>query len=191
MTALRADGTGDVFARDTTGVTWYFPGSGNPSMPFRPRVRVSAGWQIYDTMVGVRDISGDGRADLLAREKSGVLWLFKGTGDPVTPFAARVKVSAGWTLYDALVGTGDLTGDGKPDVMARDTTGGMWIFKGTGTSALFQPRLKISNGWQAYQGLIGPGDLNLDGRADFVARETSGALWTFPGTGTSTLFSPG
>ncbi|MGW9437197.1 N-acetylmuramoyl-L-alanine amidase [Streptomyces sp. NPDC055607] len=190
MTALRADGTGDVFARDTTGVTWYFPGSGNPSVPFRPRVRVSAGWQIYDRMVGVRDISGDDRADLLAREKSGVLWLFKGTGDPVTPFAARVKVSAGWTLYDELVGTGDLTGDGKPDVMARDTTGGMWIFKGTGTSALFQPRLKISNGWQAYRGLIGPGDLNLDGRADFVAREASGALWTFPGTGTSTLFSP-
>ncbi|MCX5225703.1 N-acetylmuramoyl-L-alanine amidase [Streptomyces sp. NBC_00233] len=190
MTALRADGTGDVMARDTTGIMWYFPGSGNASMPFKPRIKVSAGWQIYDRMVGVRDITGDGKADLLAREKSGVLWLFKGTGTPATPFAPRVKVSAGWTIYNELVGTGDLTGDGRPDVMARDTTGGMWIFKGTGTSTLFQPRLKISNGWQTYVSMVGPSDLNKDGKVDFTARDTTGVLWTFPGTGTSTLFAP-
>ncbi|MFE5661155.1 N-acetylmuramoyl-L-alanine amidase [Streptomyces sp. NPDC056517] len=190
MTALRADGTGDVMARDTTGIMWYFPGSGNASMPFKSRIKVSAGWQIYDRMVGVRDITGDGKADLLAREKSGVLWLFKGTGTPATPFAPRMKVSAGWTIYNELVGTGDLTGDGKPDVMARDTTGGMWIFKGTGTSTLFQPRLKISNGWQSYLSMVGPSDLNKDGKVDFTARDTAGVLWTFPGTGTSTLFAP-
>lgn len=190
MTALRADGTGDVMARETTGVMWYFPGSGKASMPFKPRIKVSAGWQIYDRMVGVRDITGDGKADLLAREKSGVLWLFKGTGVPATPFAPRVKVSAGWTIYNELIGTGDLTGDGKPDVMARDTSGNMWIFKGTGTSTLFSPRVKISAGWQIYGSLVGPSDLNRDGKVDFTARDSTGVLWMFPGTGTGTLFSP-
>ncbi|MEU9293056.1 N-acetylmuramoyl-L-alanine amidase [Streptomyces sp. NPDC048266] len=190
MTALRADGTGDVMARETTGVMWYFPGSGKASMPFKPRIKVSAGWQIYDRMVGVRDITGDGKADLLAREKSGVLWLFKGTGVPATPFAPRVKVSAGWTIYNELIGTGDLTGDGKPDVMARDTSGNMWIFKGTGTSTLFSPRVKISAGWQTYNSMVGPSDLNRDGRVDFIGRDTTGVLWAFPGTGTGTLFSP-
>ncbi|MFI1656943.1 N-acetylmuramoyl-L-alanine amidase [Streptomyces sp. NPDC020472] len=190
MTALRADGTGDVMARDTTGVMWYFPGSGNPSMPFKSRIKVSAGWQIYDRMVGVRDITGDGKADLLAREPSGNLWLFKGTGTPATPFAPRVKVSAGWTIYNQLVGTGDLTGDGKPDVMARDTSGNMWIFKGTGTSTLFSPRVKISAGWQTYNSLVGPSDLTRDGKVDFTGRDSTGVLWTFPGTGTSTLFAP-
>ncbi|KQX53734.1 MULTISPECIES: N-acetylmuramoyl-L-alanine amidase [unclassified Streptomyces] len=190
MTALRADGTGDIMARDTTGIMWYFPGSGNASMPFKSRIKVSAGWQIYDRMVGVRDLTGDGKADLLAREKSGVLWLFKGTGTPSTPFAPRVKVSAGWTIYNELVGTGDLTGDGKPDVLARDTSGGMWLFKGTGTSTLFQPRVKISNGWQTYVSMVGPSDVNKDGKVDFTGRDTAGVLWTLPGTGTSTLFSP-
>ncbi|WP_256341449.1 N-acetylmuramoyl-L-alanine amidase [Streptomyces sp. TLI_105] len=190
MTALRADGTGDVMARDTTGVMWYFPGSGNPSMPFKSRIKVSAGWQIYDRMVGVRDITGDGKADLLAREPSGNLWLFKGTGTPATPFAARVKVSAGWTIYNQLVGTGDLTGDGKPDVMARDTSGNMWMFKGTGTSTLFSPRVKISAGWQTYNSLVGPSDLTRDGKVDFTTRDSTGVLWTFPGTGSSTPFAP-
>ncbi|MFE0647688.1 N-acetylmuramoyl-L-alanine amidase [Streptomyces sp. NPDC059534] len=190
MTALKADGTGDLLARDTTGVTWYFPGSGNPSMPWKPRIKVSGGWQIYDRISGVRDITGDGKADLLAREKSGVLWLFKGTGTPATPFAPRVKVSAGWNIYNEVIGTGDLTGDGKPDVMARETSGAMWIFKGTGTGTLFSPRAKISNGWQVHNAIVGPSDLTRDGRVDLTTRDSSGVLWTFPGTGTSTLFTP-
>ncbi|MGW6419352.1 N-acetylmuramoyl-L-alanine amidase [Streptomyces sp. NPDC055055] len=190
MTALRADGTGDLLARDTTGVTWYFPGSGNPSMPWKPRIMVSGGWQIYDRISGVRDITGDGKADLLAREKSGVMWLFKGTGTPATPFAPRVKISAGWNIYNEVIGTGDLTGDGKPDVMARETSGAMWIFKGTGTASLFSPRAKISNGWQVHNAIVGPSDLTRDGRVDLTTRDTAGVLWTFPGTGTSSLFTP-
>ncbi|MEU9703284.1 N-acetylmuramoyl-L-alanine amidase [Streptomyces sp. NPDC047981] len=187
MTALRADGTGDMVARDTTGVLWYYQGTGNPSAPFKARLKTGAGWGVYDRIVGTRDLSGDAVPDLIAREKSGVLWFYKGTGNPAVPFAARTKVGAGWQAYNELVSTGDLNADGKADLIARDASGVLWYYKGTGSAtAPFAPRVKVGAGWQAYNSLVGPSDLNGDGRVDLVARDTTGALWYYKGTGSAT-----
>ncbi|MFF0476204.1 N-acetylmuramoyl-L-alanine amidase [Streptomyces sp. NPDC004284] len=187
MTALRADGTGDAVARDASGVLWYYQGSGNPSAPFKTRLRTGGGWQVYDRIIGVRDVTNDGKPDLIAREKSGVLWLYKGTGVPAAPFAARIKVGGGWQTYNAIVSTGDLTGDGKADLVARDTTGTLWSYKGTGTATTpFATRLKVGGGWGAYNSMVGPSDLSGDGKVDFVGRDTTGALWSYKGTGTAT-----
>ncbi|MFF9426774.1 N-acetylmuramoyl-L-alanine amidase [Streptomyces sp. NPDC014746] len=187
LTALRADGTGDAVARDTSGVLWYYQGSGNPSAPFKARLRTGGGWQIYDRITGVRDLTGDGRPDVIAREKSGALWLYKGTGTPATPFAARVKIGTGWQIYNDIVSTGDLTSDGKADLIGRDSTGTLWLYKGTGSAtAPYAARVKVGNGWQIYNSITGPSDLTGDGKVDFVARDGAGALWLYQGTGSAT-----
>lgn len=187
MTALRADGTGDAVARDTSGLLWYYQGSGNPSAPFKARLRVGPGWNMYDQMLGVRDLTGDGKPDLIAREKSGALWLYKGTGTPATPFAARVKIGTGWHIYNNIVSTGDLTSDGKPDLIGRDSTGALWLYKGTGSAtAPYAARVKVGTGWQIYNTIVGPSDLTGDGKVDFVARDAAGALWLYKGTGSAT-----
>ncbi|MFJ3583984.1 N-acetylmuramoyl-L-alanine amidase [Streptomyces sp. NPDC090127] len=187
MTALRADGTGDMVAREASGVLWYYQATGNPSAPFKARLKTGAGWQVYDKILGTRDLSGDQIPDLIAREKSGVLWFYKGTGNPAVPFATRTKVGAGWQGYNQLVSTGDLNADGKADLIARDTAGTLWFYKGTGsTTAPFAPRVKVGGGWQAYNQLVGPSDLNADGRVDLIARDTTGTLWFYKGTGSAT-----
>ncbi|MFD0142316.1 MULTISPECIES: N-acetylmuramoyl-L-alanine amidase [unclassified Streptomyces] len=187
MTALRADGTGDMVARDSSGVLWYYQGTGNPSSPFKARLKTGGGWQIYDRIVGARDLSGDSIPDLVAREKSGVLWFYKGTGNPASPFAARVKVGAGWQTYNQLVSTGDLNADGKADLVARDTAGTLWFYKGTGsTTAPYAARVKVGAGWQSYNQLVGPSDLNADGKVDLIGRDGSGVLWYYKGTGSAT-----
>ncbi|MEU0404470.1 N-acetylmuramoyl-L-alanine amidase [Streptomyces sp. NPDC006197] len=187
LTALRADGTGDAVARDTSGVLWYYQGSGNPSAPFKARLRTGGGWQVYDRVIGVRDLTGDSKPDLIAREKSGVLWLYKGTGTPTTPFAPRVKIGTGWQIYNDIVSTGDLTSDGKPDMIGRDATGALWLYKGTGSAtAPYATRVKVGTGWQIYNSITGPSDLTGDGKVDFVARDGAGALWLYKGTGSAT-----
>ncbi|MEU6169408.1 N-acetylmuramoyl-L-alanine amidase [Streptomyces tanashiensis] len=187
LTALRADGTGDAVARDTSGALWYYQGSGNPSAPFKPRLKTGGGWQIYDRIIGVRDLTGDSRPDVIAREKSGALWLYKGTGTPATPFAPRVKIGTGWQIYNDIVSTGDLTSDGKPDLIGRDATGALWLYKGTGSAtAPYAARVKVGTGWQIYNSITGPSDLTGDGRVDFVARDGAGALWLYKGTGSAT-----
>ncbi|MEU9996358.1 N-acetylmuramoyl-L-alanine amidase [Streptomyces sp. NPDC050848] len=187
MTALHADGTGDMVARDPSGILWYYKGTGIPSAPFKARLKTGGGWEIYDKILGTRDLNGDQIPDLIGREKSGVLWFYKGTGNPATPFAARVKVGGGWQIYNQLVSTGDVNADGKADLIARDSAGDLWFYKGTGSSTTpFAARVKVGGGWQTYNSLVGPSDLNGDGKVDLIARDTTGALWYYKGTGSAT-----
>ncbi|MEU7515329.1 N-acetylmuramoyl-L-alanine amidase [Streptomyces sp. NPDC042898] len=183
MTALRADGTGDAVARDKDGVLWYYRGTGNASAPFASRLRVGSGWNIYDKLLGARDMNADGRPDLIARDKTGVLWLYKNTGASPNPFATRVRVGGGWNIYNELISTGDMTGDGKPDLIARDKTGVLWLYKNTGGSPNpFATRGQVGGGWNAYNVMVGPSDLDLDGKPDLIARDAAGDVWFYKNT---------
>lgn len=146
------DGYVDLLARDKAGVLWLYQGTGSFTGPrFKARVRVGAGWGAYNQLAGGADVTGDGRADLLARDKAGVLWLYKGTGSGTNPYGTRVRVGAGWGGYDQLVVAGDLTDDGKADAVARDKSGVLWLYKGTGGATTpFAARTRIGSGWNAY-----------------------------------------
>ncbi|WP_055495600.1 VCBS repeat-containing protein [Streptomyces sp. TP-A0356] len=184
LSALKADGTGDLVARDASGVLWYYRGTGHITVPFAPRTRVGTGWQTYNTLVGAGDLTGDGHPDLLARDHDGVLWLYKGTGNPTAPFAARTRLGAGWNTYTALTGGTDLTGDGHPDLLARDHDGVLWLYKGTGNpTAPFTARTRLGAGWNTYTTLLSTYDMNGDGKADLLAVDHNGVLWLCKGTG--------
>ncbi|MFD8009658.1 N-acetylmuramoyl-L-alanine amidase [Streptomyces sp. NPDC058955] len=183
MTALRADGTGDIVARDKDGVLWYYKATGNPSKPFATRAKVGGGWGVYNKLLGARDMNGDGRPDLIARDASGVLWLYTNTGATPNPFATRVKVGGGWNVYNELISTGDMTGDGRPDLIARDTAGYLWLYKNTGGSPNpYATRAKVGGGWGVYNVMVGPSDLDKDGKPDLIARDATGNLWFYKNT---------
>ncbi|MFF4652793.1 choice-of-anchor D domain-containing protein [Streptomyces sp. NPDC001380] len=180
----RADGSGAVVARDTAGALWLIPGTGRPTAPLGNRIQVGTGWQVYNAVVGAGDVTGDGRADLLGRDGSGALWLYRATGSPRVPFAVRARIGTGWQVYNAVVGAGDVTGDGRADLLARDAGGVLWLYRATGSAAApFAPRARIGTGWQVYNAVVRAGDVTGDGRADLLGRDGSGALWLHPGTG--------
>ncbi|MFJ4870647.1 FG-GAP repeat domain-containing protein [Streptomyces sp. NPDC088757] len=150
---LNEDGRGDLVARDKSGVLWlYRTGVGGNYVG--PRVKIGAGWNAYNAILGSGDYSGDGLNDLVARDKSGVLWLYRGTGQAGYPFSARVKIGAGWNAYTKLVAPGDITGDGKGDLLGTTSNGDLYGYTGTGTAeGPFKPRVKIGYGYQIYNGL--------------------------------------
>ncbi|WP_030193854.1 VCBS repeat-containing protein [Streptomyces sp. NRRL S-87] len=133
-------------------------------------------------VAGPGDLTGDGRGDLLSRDAFGLLFLHPGDGTG-TGFTPRVRVGAGWDAYDVLTGAGDVTGDGRPDLVAR-SGGTLYLFPGTGSAtAPFGARTTIGTGWSGYTRLASPGDLDGDGRADLVARDTAGSLYRYSATG--------
>ncbi|WP_055467325.1 trypsin-like serine protease [Streptomyces ardesiacus] len=146
---LSGDALPDLVAKDKDGVLWLYPGKGDGT--FGSRVRVGGGWSTY-TITGKGDYNRDGRPDLLARDGSGVLWLYPGTGKASPAFGSPVRVGGGWSVYSALATAGDTTGDGRPDLLARDTSGVLWLYKGTGKSgtATFQTRVRVGGGWNAF-----------------------------------------
>jgi hypothetical protein len=187
LNAHRTNAGADLVGRDSTGTLWYYPGTANPAVPLGARVRVGAGWSGYNVLTGTYDLTGDGRADLIARDSTGALWLYRGTGNPAALFAARVRVGTGWQIYNSLLGTGDLTGDGRADLIARDSSGALWLYRGTGSAtAPFATRTRVGTGWQIYNAMSGVGDVTGDGRADLIARDSTGTLWLYRGTGSAT-----
>ncbi|MGW8767248.1 FG-GAP repeat domain-containing protein [Streptomyces sp. NPDC055815] len=93
-----------------------------------------------------------------------------------------------WGAFNLLAGPGDLTGDGKGDLLARDTSGNLYVYRSATTDyyPLFDTRVRIGSGWNAYDRIVGAGDYTGDGRADIVARTPSGDLYLYAGTGTMT-----
>ncbi|MEU1312214.1 VCBS repeat-containing protein [Streptomyces cinnamoneus] len=96
---LNGDGHADIVAKDGDGVLWFYKGTGTSTSPFETRVKVGSGWNAYDKLVSVGDMDNDGRSDMLARDKSGVLWFYKGNGNATDPFDNRTKIGGGWDKF--------------------------------------------------------------------------------------------
>ncbi|MFE2010953.1 FG-GAP repeat domain-containing protein [Streptomyces sp. NPDC059491] len=160
----------DVLGRDRTGVLWLHQGTGKG---FSPRTRIGGGWQIYDQLAAGSDVTGDNRPDLVATDKAGVMWLYKGTGSSSTPYANRVRVGAGWTIYDRVTATGNIAGAPAGDLLARDRAGVLWMYLGKGDGT-FATRIRVGAGWNRYSDIVGVGDTNRDGRPDLVVQGVAG-----------------
>ncbi|MFD8015502.1 FG-GAP repeat domain-containing protein [Streptomyces sp. NPDC058955] len=319
---VNGDGRADVIARTPAGQLYVYIATGDLTKPLGTRILVGSGWGAYDQLVGLGDANGDGKGDLYARDTTGTLWFYLGTGDKTKPFATRKsigggwnvytqlvaggdgsllgrdlggtlyyyapngngtlagrikasetaawsdaaqiansgtipylgrdgvhaltsggswywyqntttgklaprlaideensfpgenifgvssmnndgssdlghitsgyffidgeEIGAGWNIYNSVVGPGDLTGDGKGDIIARDKSGVLYLYKGNGLGTSLATRVKVGTGWQIYNKIIGAGDYTGDGRTDIVARTTGGDLYVYPGTGSAT-----
>ncbi|MGW3521140.1 FG-GAP repeat domain-containing protein [Streptomyces hydrogenans] len=159
--------TGDLVAVDGAGVLWQYLGKGDHSV-FTGRKQVGGGWQVYDKITGGSDLNGDGRSDLVATDRTGVLWFYKGTGDVARPFAPRVKVGGGWQVYNKITAVGNIAGASGGDLVARDKDGVLWLYQGNGRGG-FVTRVKVGGGWQVFTELVGVGDVDRDGRPDLFA----------------------
>ncbi|MFD9112071.1 FG-GAP-like repeat-containing protein [Streptomyces bottropensis] len=181
---LNGDRCNDMLVRWGSGaLRAYRPGCGKALTTSTPYTTLGAsGWNQYDVLTSPGDITGDGRADLIARRAStGDIYLYKATSGG--KLSARVKLFSKWSGYKKIIGVGDLNGDGYGELLAQDKSNKLWRYAGTATGG-FRARVKVADNWGAsYNVVVGAGDINGDGRADIVSRDTSGRLWRNNGDG--------
>ncbi|MCE3291532.1 MAG: hypothetical protein K0Q84_469 [Arthrobacter sp.] len=179
---FNSDWNTDILARlPATGELRMYPGNGRGGR--LPGVPIGNGWNIFNSLETPGDFNGDGALDVLARETAtGYLWLYRGNG--TGGFLSRVRIGNGWNIFSAIVGPGDFNGDQRVDVLARETrNGNLWLYRGNGTGG-FLPRVLVGSGWNIFSAIVGPGDMNSDGAADVLARESAtGVLWLYRGNG--------
>jgi len=105
---------------------------------------------MYNTVFGAGDFDGDGKADVLARDPAGYLWLYPGDGKG--GWKSRVLVGSGWQVFNTIIGANDFNGDGTRDVLAREPSGTLWLYPGDGRGG-WLPRIKIAGDWSNFDWL--------------------------------------
>ncbi|MFD3572303.1 FG-GAP repeat domain-containing protein [Streptomyces sp. NPDC058644] len=147
---LTGDGRADLVARKaSTGDILVFAAKSDGKLAAGKKIR--SAWTTYTHVVGAGDLNGDGIGDVLARREDGTLFRYEGKGDGT--LADRATVFTEWgASYNAVVGAGDITGDGEADLVVRDTSGNLYRNDGKGNGS-FTARTKVATGWSGYKGL--------------------------------------
>ncbi|RZB18628.1 VCBS repeat-containing protein [Streptomyces sp. F001] len=180
------DGRGDLLTLNSSGGLTFHSGTGTGKFGDK---NTGSGWAATIKAVPFGDLSGDRCNDVLVRYSSGALRLYKpGCGAAVKPSTSYTTLAtSGWTQYDALTSPGDVSGDGRPDLIARNSsTGTVYLYKGTSDGKL-SSRVKLYDNWKGYKKIVGTGDFTGDGKADLLAQDTSNNLYRYNGKGDGTF----
>ncbi|HEV7148172.1 MAG TPA: VCBS repeat-containing protein [Pedococcus sp.] len=139
----------DLYATSQTGELYLYPVlTTSNGLSTAPRRYIGSGWNTMQTVFSAGDFNGDHKADLMAVDGAGVLWLYPGNGQG--GFQRRVQVGSGWGGFGAVFNLGDFTGTGHNDIGAVDLSGKLWRYAVTGTGRFTGGRTLIGTGWNGY-----------------------------------------
>ena len=171
---FNGDGRDDILWRNTDGQlsNWLATASGGfIQNNANAAAVVSTAWQV----VGTGDFNGDGRDDILWRNTNGTVtdWLGTAAGGFTANDANAARfVPTSWTV----VGTGDFNGDGRDDILWRNSNGQLsdWLGQANGGFVLNDANALtiVDTAWS----VVGTGDFNGDGRDDILWRNSNGQL---------------
>ncbi|WP_159450228.1 FG-GAP repeat domain-containing protein [Actinacidiphila paucisporea] len=174
---VTGDGRADIIARTFSGQLYLYQGTGNPSAPFAARLLIGPGWGAYDQLTSPGDIDGDGVSDLVARDSSGVLYRYKGTGSAARPFGARSTVGSGWNAYNQLIGVGASNGS-RGVLLARTAGGALYQYTPNGTGG-FTARALFGSGWNIADVTAGTGGVPFWGKKELIGETPNGSLFWY------------
>ncbi|MEU6230667.1 VCBS repeat-containing protein [Streptomyces sp. NPDC047042] len=183
------DGLGDLLTLSGSGALAFHDGNGKGGISRDNGENTGTGWPTSIRPVPFGDLSGDRCNDVLVRMANGALRLYKPRcGYPVTPSTSYTTLATtGWTQHDILTSPGDVSGDGRPDLIARKaSTGSVYLYKGTSAGKLSAP-VRLYADWRGYKKVVGAGDLDGDGIGDLLAQDKANNLYRFSGTGRGTF----
>jgi hypothetical protein len=120
------------------------------------------------------DFTGDGSADVVARDSAGYLRMLPHT--PSSGWGTASLIGSGWNGMTAIV-TADFNADGNADVISRDSAGYLWLYPHSPSG--FGARSQIGNGWNGMTAILAA-DFNGDGYPDIICRDSAGYLWLYP-----------
>ena len=114
------------------------------------------------------------------RQSDGSLAIRPGTASGT--YGATDRVLTAFRGKDRVSAPGDLNGDGRADLAARNPSTGALVLFLQRKNGTFR-HVAVGTGWNTYDLISAAGDLTGDGVPDLVARDRSGVLWLYAGNG--------
>ncbi len=179
------DGIGELLTLSASGALALQHGTGTGGFS---GVTSGGGWATSTVAVPFGDLNGDRCNDVLVRMPNGELRAYRpGCGAALAPATAFTSLGTVWNQFNVLTSPGDMTGDGRPDLVARQaSTGDMYLYADDGAGRL-KARGRIGTNWKAYRSVLGAGDLGGDGIGDLLAVDGTNQLWRYDGTAVGTV----
>ena len=69
----------------------------------------------------------------MARKANGELWMVAGNGKGGFTGSWR-RIGYGWQMFSQMITPGDVTGDGRVDLLGRTPAGKLYLYRGTGVA---------------------------------------------------------
>jgi hypothetical protein len=173
---LTFDGKADLLERTPSGGLFQQDSKGTS---LATRAYQGNGWQNASWVLQA-DLDRDFYQDLIMRDK-GDGKLYRSYLNHSSGEYDWMQISSVWGGYKSYAIPGDLTGDARPDLVAVDADGSVYLYPGKGNGQFYGKVKVVDKAWKNVK-IFGHGDLSGDGRADLLVRNSSGVLYLYRGT---------
>ena len=144
-------------------------------------------------IVGVSDVTGDGRADLVSVHSDGNAYVWHGKvngqfGSADASFGGSLDTANVDQTGHYIVGVSDVTGDGRADLVSVHSNGNAYVWPGEsngqfGSAAVsFGGSLDSANADGSGHLVVEVADVTDDGRSDLISVHSDGNAYVWPGT---------
>ncbi|MFF2385282.1 trypsin-like serine protease [Streptomyces sp. NPDC058108] len=173
---LTFDGKADLLERTPSGGLFEQDSKGTS---LTTRAYQGANWQ-YASWVLQADLDRDFFQDLVERDKTDGK-LYRSYLNHSTDEFEWMQITSVWGGYKSYAIPGDMTGDARPDLVAVDADGSVYLYPGKGNGEFYGRVKVVDKAWKNVK-IFGHGDLSGDGRVDLLVRNSSGVLYLYRGT---------
>jgi hypothetical protein len=137
----------------------------------------SPGAGVVAYSVGIGDLNGDGRPDLVSVDGSQLVSTFTNAGNGIFLPSATYNLGSGSVPYSVAIA--DFNGDGKPDLAIACATSVIILTNAGGGNFVFNASCPVSN----ESGFVAAADINGDGKPDIISGNFDGTLTVFTNAG--------
>lgn len=173
---LSFDGKADLLERTPSGGLFEQDSKGTS---LTTRAYQGANWQSASWVLQA-DLDRDFFQDLIERDKADGK-LYRSYLNHSTDEFEWMQITSVWGGYKSYAIPGDMTGDARPDLVAVDADGSVYLYPGKGNGEFYGRVKVVDKAWKNVK-IFGHGDLSGDGRADLLVRNSSGVLYLYRGT---------
>ncbi len=132
------------------------------------------------------DWTGDGHTDLMARDSSGNLRLYYGSGfgnDGYGGFYMSRQFNSGWGGFKRVFRVYNWNGDQRPSIMAMKTNGELYLYNSDGQGNFSGGAKLIGTGWANFTALMVTNNWMGNNRPSLLVRKSNGDLVRYTSNG--------